>query len=41
MKPVKEHPYLTQGPRGGYWCNNYSGMYMVQHLKTLKHFKNL
>ncbi len=35
MKPVKENPYFTQGPIG---AHNYSLMYMVQHLKSLKTF---
>ncbi len=40
MRPVKENTYLTQGPLAGCWCK-YSGMYMVRHLKTLKHLTNL
>ncbi len=41
MKPVKDNPYLTQALLVGIGANKYSGMYMVQHLKTLKHLKNL
>ncbi len=41
MNPVKENPYLTQALLVVIGANNYSGMYMVQHLETLKHFKNL
>ncbi len=38
MKPVLENPYLTQALLLGIGVNNFSGMYMVWHLKTLKYF---
>ncbi len=41
MKPVKKILILHMALLVGIGANKYSGMYMVWHLKTLKHFKNL
>ncbi len=41
MKPLKENPYLTQGPLGGYWCKYLQWYVYDAAFKNTETFKKI